>query len=75
LHHRAVASAFRGRGIGRELVETCLAKLAAIGIQKCHIFLRADNRDGERFWRKLGRQRRGDLTMMSKETLRGVDSE
>jgi putative acetyltransferase len=72
LHHLAVVPSFRGRGIGRALVETCLTQLAALGIQKCHIFLRADNRDGEHFWCKLGWQGWGDLSMMSKETPRAV---
>jgi putative acetyltransferase len=68
LHHLAVALAHRGRGLGTKLVEACLAGLAAAGIEKCHIFLRADNRNGEAFWRNIGWTDRTDLKMMSRET-------
>jgi putative acetyltransferase len=54
LHHLAVDPAHRRQGLGRALVERCLAKLAAAGIPKCNIFLFNDNADGRRFWEKLG---------------------
>jgi ribosomal protein S18 acetylase RimI-like enzyme len=68
LHHVAVAKPYRGRGIGRTLVQTCLATLADQGIHKCHTFIRFDNRDGHRFWQTTGWTERTDLTMVSKET-------
>jgi ribosomal protein S18 acetylase RimI-like enzyme len=37
LHHLAVDQAHRHEGVGRALVEACLAKLGSIGIQKCNI--------------------------------------
>jgi ribosomal protein S18 acetylase RimI-like enzyme len=67
LHHVAVAAAHRGRGLGRQLVEECLERLAAAGIAKCHAFLRADNGPGEAFWQALGWQERTDLKMVSQE--------
>ena len=36
LHHLAVATTYRGRGIGVRLVEHALRKLAQEGICKCH---------------------------------------
>jgi len=54
LHHLAVDAAHRRKGLGRALVERCLAKLAAAGIPKCNIFLFNDNAEGRRFWEKLG---------------------
>jgi putative acetyltransferase len=66
LHHLAVARGSRGQGIGRRLVEVCLAKLAAAGLQKCYIFLRADNAEGQGFWRGIGLEERTDLTVMSR---------
>jgi putative acetyltransferase len=54
LHHLAVDPAHRRLGLGRALVERCLAKLAAAGIPKCNIFLFNDNAEGRRFWEKLG---------------------
>ena len=65
LYHLAVARAHREHGIGRRLVELCLARLAAAGIQKCHIFVHADNQAGAQFWRHLGYSERTDLKIMS----------
>jgi ribosomal protein S18 acetylase RimI-like enzyme len=66
LHHLAVAPSFRRRGLGTSLVEQCLARLAAIGIQKCNIFVYADNDDGSEFWRKIGWHDRTDLKLMQR---------
>ncbi len=68
LHHLAVAGAYRGRGLGRRLVESCLQRLAECGIDKCHAFLRADNGSGEAFWRAVGWTERTDIKMISKQT-------
>lgn len=65
LHHLTVAPDHRGQGIGSKLVTACLEKLESIGIQKCHIFLRSNNQDGEQFWRKVGWSERTDLKVMS----------
>jgi len=54
LHHLAVDPAHRRKGLGRALVERCLAKLAIAGIPKCNVFLFTDNVEGRRFWEKLG---------------------
>jgi putative acetyltransferase len=54
LHHLAVDRAHRRRGLGRALVERCLAKLAAAGVPKCNVFLFNDNIEGRRFWERLG---------------------
>jgi putative acetyltransferase len=54
LHHLAVAKSQRERGIGRKLVNACLAKLQKAGIQKCTIFLFASNVAGRKFWRHNG---------------------
>jgi ribosomal protein S18 acetylase RimI-like enzyme len=68
LYHLAVASEHRGRGIGTRLVESCLARLAACGIQKCHAFVYVHNEGGKQFWRKLGCEERVDLLIMSRVT-------
>jgi putative acetyltransferase len=68
LHHLAVLPNYRGRGLGRQMAETCLAALGALGILKCNIFLYADNEPGERFWRQCGWSARSDLKVLQRKT-------
>jgi ribosomal protein S18 acetylase RimI-like enzyme len=65
LHHLAVATSHRRRGIGRALMRECLARLASEGIDRCHLFVRAGNAAAERFWMHEGWSRRDDIVMMS----------
>lgn len=67
LHHLAVAPAYRGQGLGRALVERCLAGLAAEGIDKCHLFVYARNQSGRAFWKALEWYERPELVLMSKD--------
>ncbi len=67
LHHLAVAPAYRRRGVGRGLVDRCIAALAAAGMRKCHIFVVADNLEGKRFWQRMGWEERTSLLIMSKD--------
>jgi ribosomal protein S18 acetylase RimI-like enzyme len=66
LNHLAVRPAFRRRGVGRGLVERCLAALATIGIAKCHLFLFTINEEGQQFWERCGWTLRQDLKLCSK---------
>ncbi len=54
LRHVAVAPEFRGKGIGKKLIQLCLETLAKEGIEKNYIIVFADNEDGIAFWKKLG---------------------
>ena len=72
LHHLAVARTHRKLGLGRQLVEFCLADLARQGISKCNIFLFAENVAGEAFWKHNGWNKRADLQVMQK-CLAGVE--
>jgi N-acetylglutamate synthase len=54
LHHLAVTPTHRGRGIARALIDRALARLTALGIVKCNVFILADNVDGASFWRHAG---------------------
>ena len=54
LHHLVVSKRHRRRGIGRQLVDACLAKLRKAGIQKCNIFIFASNAEGMKFWTHTG---------------------
>lgn len=66
IYHVTVAREFRGRGIGRELVEKSLVKLKEDGIAKCHLFVFADNEIGNSFWGSTGWIIRNDIIVYSK---------
>ena len=68
LHHLAVLPQHRNRGLGRDLVDRCLRALAAAGIQRCNIFIYAENEDGKRFWRKTGWSTYEGLELMFRST-------
>ena len=64
LHHLVVAKRHRKHGIGRQLVNACLAKLRKAGIQRCNIFIYADNAAGMKFWTHAGWSLRTELRLM-----------
>jgi ribosomal protein S18 acetylase RimI-like enzyme len=66
LHHLAVATSHRRKGLGTKLVAHCLAELKKLRILKCNIFLYADNVSGERFWRSNGWKKRAELCLVQK---------
>jgi N-acetylglutamate synthase len=66
LHHLAVLNEYRKRGLGRSLVDRCLAALASLGILKCNIFLYTDNEPGKRFWTWCGWSERNDLVVLQR---------
>lgn len=51
IYHLAVATAFRGRGIGRRLVRECVDGLRACGLKRALILVARDNDPGRAFWR------------------------
>jgi N-acetylglutamate synthase len=65
LHHLAVESEYRGRGVGRGLVERATGRLRRAGIAKCHIFVLRDNPAGRSFWTHLGWVVREDIGIVS----------
>ena len=64
LHHLAVSKRYRKHGIGRQLVNACLAKLRQAGIQRCNIFIFASNAAGMQFWAHTGWKLRPELRLM-----------
>lgn len=50
LHHLAVASGHRRRGLGRRIVTACLNQLAHAGITACNLFVFDDHHQGKSFW-------------------------
>jgi len=66
IYHLAVDPACRRQGIGRQLVEYCLAGLKTAGIEKCHIMVFANNQEGLAFWEKMGWKLRDDISLLSR---------
>jgi ribosomal protein S18 acetylase RimI-like enzyme len=64
MYHLAVARNARKLGLGRKLVDTCLAALRSEGIEKCTILVYSNNAEGKSFWRNLGWKERADLQPM-----------
>lgn len=52
IYHLAVSDSYRGRGIGKKLVDLCFSKLAEENIPRCNIFVYSNNSIGNRFWLK-----------------------
>ena len=67
LHHLAVAKPYRKLGVGRQLVEHCLAAQEKAGVTRCHIFVYRENKNGKIFWDQTGWFERNDLQMMSRD--------
>lgn len=65
IHHLVVYTPFQRQGIASMLVNRSLATLELIDIEKCHLFIRRDNKTGLKFWKKAGWQERLELTMAS----------
>jgi ribosomal protein S18 acetylase RimI-like enzyme len=54
IYHLAVAAEVRGRGLGRILVQECVAGLRASGIPRALIMVEKGNVSGQRFWAAQG---------------------
>lgn len=67
LYHLAVAEPQRKLGIARAIVERCLQRLKAIGIERCSIHLIVDNDGGAAFWKQIGWRERTDLKVMCRD--------
>jgi ribosomal protein S18 acetylase RimI-like enzyme len=67
LYHLVVEQSYRGKGVGRMLVEKAAAKLSQLGMSKCFTFVYADNPAGQQFWERIGWSVRTDLKGMSKD--------
>ena len=67
IYHLAVYKDYQQQGLGRQLLEKCLAALKAQGLQKCHIFVISSNIEGLNFWIKFGWLLRNDILVMSKD--------
>lgn len=66
IYHTAVNPLFRGRGIGRKLVESAMNALKEAGINKVALVVFGRNKDGNELWKKMGFTVREDLTYRNK---------
>lgn len=62
IYHTAVFPSHRGKGIGRELVQTALTALKECGIHKVALVVFSGNEAGNVFWERMGFSVREDLT-------------
>lgn len=69
IHHLAIKGNYQKQGIGKKLLQRCLDALREQGIEKCHIFVIADNQEGLKFWQKEGWELREDILIMSKNLI------
>jgi putative acetyltransferase len=67
LHHLAVDAKNRRQGVASKLIAWCFDGLNALGIEKCNVFLFADNAEGAAFWGHLGWAHRVDLQVYQRK--------
>src|SRR5216110_1019748 len=54
IYHLAVDPAYQARGVGRRLMDECLAGLRRAGLKRALILVASDNPVGRKFWRRHG---------------------
>src|SRR5438067_11463363 len=54
VYHLAVDPKYHGQGVGRRLIDECLAGLKRAGLERANILVAKDNPRGREFWRRCG---------------------
>jgi putative acetyltransferase len=54
IHHVAVASEFRKKGIAKEMVDRCFEAVKKEGIRKFRLAVMNNNTEGLKFWKHIG---------------------
>ncbi len=54
IYHLAVDPAYRGRGLGKRLLDECLEGLRRAGLKRVIIMVADDNPRGREFWKRCG---------------------
>src|SRR3954468_11052486 len=54
IYHLAVAPTYRGKGVGKVLIEDCLDGLKQVGLKRAIILVAGDNPAGREFWLRNG---------------------
>lgn len=64
IYHLAVATALRGRGLGKRLVAECVAGLRAAGVPRVFVMVLRENERGKDFWAGQGFEEIAGATAM-----------
>ena len=67
IYHLAVAGEYRGRGVGKQLVDDCVNGLRKIGLKRAIILVAGDNPAGHQFWLQNGWEDIDSAIAMTKE--------
>jgi N-acetylglutamate synthase len=54
IYHLAVDLAYQRHGLGKRLMDECLAGLKRVGLERANILVARDNLRGREFWRRTG---------------------
>jgi N-acetylglutamate synthase len=68
IHHLAVATTCRRRGVGLSLLRAGLSAMHAAGIDKCHLLVFKSNEPGLAFWHAVQAVAREELALFSLST-------
>jgi ribosomal protein S18 acetylase RimI-like enzyme len=67
IYHLAVATSFRGMGIGSRLMDEVEARLRAKGCLKCYLLVTNDNPEAEGYYQHRGWQPMDSIRLFGKE--------
>jgi ribosomal protein S18 acetylase RimI-like enzyme len=67
IYHLAVASAFRGLGIGSRLMDELESRLRAKGCLKCYLLVTTDNSEAETYYQHRGWQHMDTVRLYGKD--------
>ena len=67
VYHLAVASSFRGQGVGSQLMDDLESRLRAKGCLKCYLMVTRDNPEAEVYYQRRGWQHMDTVHLYGKE--------
>ncbi len=73
IYHLAVHPDYRGRGLGKLLLNNVVFELRKLGVQKIHLFVFNNNKVAVDFYHRQGWQLRQDIQVFSWDTIDSID--
>ncbi len=67
IYHLAIASSYRCHGVGKRLVDECVAGLRDAGIRRAIILVAGDNAPGRNFWLRNGWEELSEAVPMARD--------